>query len=189
MTVTSQIAAMPRNQLHIPSAQETSTCRALATAGAPLFVNPTDSKALSRTPWKRNWYEMESSSAHSSIASTTVSSDNSPPQNPRPRKKAKHVDSKYQAEWSYKYRMSRSSKGKSYAFCDVCHFSVASGGVHQVKRHCLNKKHTNKIKALRAQPILETSLTTHLSTQHSRDQVTLAELYFARFEGLRGKVV
>lgn len=53
--------------------------------------------------------------------------------------------------------MGRSTKGETFAFCKVCNvdFSVAGGGVHQVKRHCRNKKHTNKMKDLRAQPKID----------------------------------
>ena len=52
-----------------------------------------------------------------------------------PRKKVKrHVDSKYQSEWLDKFRMRRSDRSETYAYCIVCNvdFSVA-GGVFQVK--------------------------------------------------------
>ena len=100
-----------------------------------------------------------------------------------PAKKKRHVDSKYQAEWSHLYRMAPSSKGETFAFCKVCcvDFSVAGGGVHQVKRHCSVKKHVSKLKELRSQPTIQASLASHQSTQRFHDQVTCAELYFARF--------
>ena len=97
-----------------------------------------------------------------------------------PRKKVKrhHVDSKYQPEWSRKYRMRRSGRGETYAYCTVCNvdFSVAGGGVFQVKRHCQSKKHSNRIKELNDHPKIDS-----LVTQGTHDQVTCAELYFATF--------
>lgn len=113
--------------------------------------------------------------------------EDSPPGSPREprRKKYCHVDSKYQSEWSFQYRMKRSKKGETYAFCTVCNmdFSVAGGGVHQVKRHCQNKKHTNLMKELKGHPTIQEALmSSHAeAAQHFRDQVTCAELYFARF--------
>ena len=50
----------------------------------------------------------------------------------------KEITSKWQAEWS-KFWMAPSRKGvATFAFCTVCNvdFSVAGGGVHEVKRHC-----------------------------------------------------
>ena len=60
-----------------------------------------------------------------------------------PRKKIKHMDSKYQSEWSHKYSMKRSGRGETFAYCSVYNvdFSVAGGGVFQVKRYCQSKKH------------------------------------------------
>ena len=81
-------------------------------------------------------------SMSSSRSSETLpgSSSDSLSGSPLPRKKVKrHVDSKYQHEWSTKYRM---SLGDTFAHCTLCQidFSVAGGGVHQVKRHCESKK-------------------------------------------------
>ena len=58
---------------------------------------------------------------------------------PRPSAKKKHVDSKYQVACSYKYPMDHSNKGETFAFWKVCivDFSVAGGGVHQIKRPSL----------------------------------------------------
>ena len=94
-----------------------------------------------------------------------------------PRKKIKHMDSKYQSEWSHKYSMKRSGRGETFAYCSVYNvdFSVAGGGVLQVKLHCQSKKHSSRAKELNHAKI--DSLVTH----QVQDQVTRAELYFARF--------
>ena len=97
-----------------------------------------------------------------------------------PSKKVKrHVDSKYQSEWLYKYRMRRSDRGETYAYCAVCNvdFSVAGGGVFQVKWHCQSKKHSSRIQELNDHPKIDSLVT---QTKH-HDQVTCAELYFTRF--------
>ena len=95
-----------------------------------------------------------------------------------PRKKIKHVDSKYQSEWSHKYGMKHSGRRETFAYGSVCNvdFSVAGGGVFQVKRHCQSKKHSSRAKELNHHAKID-SLVTH----QVQDQVTRAELYFARF--------
>ena len=60
-------------------------------------------------------------------------------------------------------------------------FSVAGGGVHQVKRHCHSKKHTDRMKELQRQPTLQTSLMNHRAAKHFHDEVSCADIYFARF--------
>ena len=94
-----------------------------------------------------------------SVSSETLpgSSSDSLPGSPLPRKKVKrHVDSKYQHEWSTKYRMSPCSLGDTFAHCTLCQidFSVAGGSVHQVKRHCESKKHISNMKGFTNQPTL-----------------------------------
>ena len=112
--------------------------------------------------------------------------DSTPPGSPKHKKvkKGKHVDSKYQSEWFFKYRMKSSKKGHHFAFCTVCNmdFSVAGGGVHQVKRHCQNKKHTTSMQELSGHPTIQEALMSSQAqaVQKFRDQVTCAELYFAR---------
>ena len=56
-------------------------------------------------------------------------------------KKAKRL-CKWQPEWK-RYHMAESKKGASYVFCDICgsDISIASGGIHEVKRHTESKKH------------------------------------------------
>ena len=78
--------------------------------------------------------QAESSSSHSVVA---AASSLEPPT----RKKTKR-DSKWQDDWK-KYNMKPSKKGPSFAHCNICStdFSVASGGVHEIKRHVGRKKH------------------------------------------------
>ena len=56
-------------------------------------------------------------------------------------KEPKH-SSKWQSEWK-RYNMSESRKGPSFVHCNICgtDFSVASGGVHDVKHDVDEKKH------------------------------------------------
>ena len=66
-----------------------------------------------------------------------------------------------------------------YAYCAMCNvdFSVAGGGVFQVKRHCQSKKHSSRMQELNDHPKIDS-----LVTQTKRhDQDTCAELYFTRF--------
>eukprot|EP00117_Sycon_ciliatum_P023044 scpid92567/ scgid19699/ len=64
------------------------------------------------------------------------------PSTPRKKRIACHTSSKGQSEWT-KYGMKPSKKGLQFAFCTLCScdFSVAGGGVHEVKRHCDSRKH------------------------------------------------
>ena len=124
--------------------------------------------------------------ASSNPSGTSVPSTSGGSQSPPVRKTAKpcpsHVKSKYQSEWSYKYRMKPSSIGESYIFCTVCQldFSIAGGGMHQVKRHCQSKRHTDRMKDMKRQPTLQASLK-NTATQTFQDQVNCAELYFAMY--------
>ncbi len=67
---------------------------------------------------------------------------------PPARKKTKR-DSKWQDDWK-KYHMKQSKKGVSFARCNICSsdFSIASGGVNQVKRHVMTKKHSDLARVL-----------------------------------------
>ena len=117
-----------------------------------------------------------SSSCSSLLGST---SDSSPPGSPIPRKKQKHhIDSKYQHEWSSKYRMKPSRLGETYAYCTVCNidFSVAGGGVFQVKRHCESKRHISSMKGISHQSTIHEALSSHKKNEALKEQVTSAEL-------------
>ena len=105
--------------------------------------------------------------ASSNPSGTSVPSTSGGSQSPPVRKTAKP----YQSEWSYKYRMKPSSIGESYVFCTVCQldFSIAGGGMHQVKRHCQSKRHTDRMKDMKRQPRLQAIKNT--ATQTFQDQV------------------
>ena len=47
--------------------------------------------------------------------------------------------------------MAHSEKGSSYAHCKTCvvDFSVAGGGLHEVKRHIQTKKHQDNVIGMR----------------------------------------
>ena len=51
-----------------------------------------------------------------------------------PAKRKKHVDSKFQSEWS-RFQMAPSKKWAKFAFCVVCNVDIAigGGGVHEVQ--------------------------------------------------------
>ena len=89
--------------------------------------------------------------------------------------------SKWQSEWT-KYRLSASKKGSSYAYCNVClvDFSIAGGGVHEVKRHLDSKKHQDNAKLLEHQPAISSALS-KTSTGSLEEKITTAELYFTTF--------
>ena len=61
-------------------------------------------------------------------------------------KKTKRA-SKWQEDWK-KYNMKQSKGGASFVHCNLCgnDFSIASGGVHEVKRHVATKRHTELAK-------------------------------------------
>ena len=77
--------------------------------------------------------------------------------------------------------MEPSKKGTTLVHCTVCNcdFSVAGGGVHEVKQHCGSVKHTQGLKAVSKQPTLAAAFLA--ARPAPRDQVTTAELYFASF--------
>ena len=88
--------------------------------------------------------------------------------------------SKWQPEWT-RYKMSASKKGPSYVYCKVCavDFSVAGGGVHEVKRHIETRKHKENSKGMANQLTLaSTMLQSKNSLEHD---ITTAELYFTTF--------
>ena len=94
--------------------------------------------------------------------------------------KKRHVASKWRAEWT-KYHLKPSAKGSSYAFCTICNmdFSVAGGGLHEVKRHCGSLKHSRLVKESVNQPSISTAF--ERNSPSLQDQVTTAELFFTAF--------
>ena len=92
-------------------------------------------------------------------ASDSETSPSESPPIPKGKKKQRHTDSKYHPEWSVKCRgIKPSKKGSTYAFCSLCgvDISIAGGGVHQIKRHCDNKKHCSRVKEVSRQPTIST---------------------------------
>lgn len=59
--------------------------------------------------------------------------------------------------------------------------SVAVGGVHQVKRHCVNKRHSNQVSELRTQPRITEVSRNQSNARVLSEQVCHAELCFTRF--------
>ena len=98
-----------------------------------------------------------------------------------PAKRKKHVDSKYQSEWS-RYQMSPSKKGVSFAFCTVCgvDFCIGGGVVHEVKQHCESAKHKRYLEAVSSQPSIS-SVMAKASRDSESEKVMKSELYFAHF--------
>ena len=98
-----------------------------------LFKKPQAARSASLS---QPWLEAENAvSTSTSSADPSTSDTQSLDSGPTPAKKTK-VASKWQEDWKH-YNMKRSMKGASYVHCNVClaDFSVASGGVHGLKRH------------------------------------------------------
>jgi hypothetical protein len=95
-------------------------------------------------------------------------------------KKVKRA-SKWQPEWT-RYNMTASQRGASFVHCKVCgiDFSVAGGGVHEIKRHIDTKKHKENVRGMTNQLTL-TSTMPLLSTNSLENDITAAELYFTTF--------
>ena len=74
-------------------------------------------------------------------------------------------------------------KGATYAFCSMCgvDISIAGGGVHQIKRHCANLKHTNRVMELSSQPVITEVARNQSDARILSERVCHAELCFARF--------
>ena len=74
-------------------------------------------------------------------------------------KKAKRL-CKWHPDWK-QCHMSGSKRGASYAYCNICRtdFSVASGGIHEVKRHVESKKHQELAAGMAGQSTLASSMT------------------------------
>ena len=77
--------------------------------------------------------------------------------------------------------MKQSKNGTTYAYCTVCNcdFSVAGGGVYEVKWHCNSVKHTKLLKDIEAQPAITSAFSTPKPTLH--EWVMSAALHFTSF--------
>ena len=93
-------------------------------------------------------------------------------------KRAKRA-SKWKEEWK-QYNMQPSKRGPTYAFCKICssNFSVASGGIHEVKRHITSKRQTD----LSQQSSGQLKITYFMFKKDGlADQVMASVIYFATF--------
>ncbi len=96
-----------------------------------------------------------------------------------PRKKIKRA-SKWQDEWK-RYNMCVSRRGPTFVHCCICgtDFSVASGGVNEVKRHAQGKRHTERAQQTSSQASIATMFQKDVDSV--RHKTTAAEVYFASF--------
>ena len=98
-------------------------------------------------------------------------------------KKLKHA-SRWQSEWK-RYNMNESRKGPSFVHCNICStdFSVASGGLYDVKRHIDGKKHSEAARGMTSQSTLAETLAVcrRKDVLVLEEQVTTAEIYFSTF--------
>lgn len=91
------------------------------------------------------------------------------------------IDRKFQPEWSLKYKgIKQSNRGSTYAFCILCSvdISTAEGGVHQIKRHFVNKRHSNPIVELNSQPMI-------MDVAHTQSDARLSDKYAMRNSALQ----
>ena len=96
------------------------------------------------------------------------------------RKKTKR-NSKWQDSWK-KFHMKPSRRGVSFAHCIICSIdlSIASGGVSEIKRHIVTKRHSELAKHFESAS--QTRITAlSLWKDTLADQVTAAEIYFSTF--------
>ena len=106
------------------------------------------------------------------------SSSSSASVGPAPKKSKRPC--KWQPEWT-RYNMSASRKGPTYVHCKVCDadFTVAGGGVHEVKRHMETKKHQENAKGMANQLTIQSAMSR--SKNSLEDDITSAELHFTTF--------
>ena len=114
--------------------------------------------------------------------STEVSASSSSSSRPS----ASHGKRKRSCKWSIdwkRYYMTPSKKGVSYVCCTLCHteFSIASGGIHDVRRHAEGKKHREFARSVSSQVPIKAALQSSSATVSVDRQVTAAEVYFSTF--------
>ena len=113
------------------------------------------------------------------IASCSSSSSRPPPSRGKGKRACKWSD-----DWK-RYNMTRSKRGASYVYCTLCQtdISIASGGVHSVRRHVVGKKHKEYARSVALQVPIKAALQSSSAavSQSVGCQVTAAEVYFATF--------
>ena len=77
-------------------------------------------------------------------------------------------------------------KGSTYPFCALCGLDISiagggGGGLHQIKRHCANKRHSNRVMEVSSQPTITKAGCVQSDARMLSDQVCHAELCFTRF--------
>jgi hypothetical protein len=105
---------------------------------------------------------------------------NSGPSTPSSTSKKKKYNCKFQGEWKKShYWLQSSSLGNDLAFCTLCsfNFSVASGGLYDIKRHSETSLHKKAVTATNKTPQLHQ----FMPTKSVDDQVTRAETLFSNF--------
>ena len=105
---------------------------------------------------------------------------NSGPSTPSSTSKKKKYNCKFQDEWKKSHHwLQSSSLGNDLAFCTLCssNFSVASGGLYDIKRHPETSLHKKAVSATNKTP----RLCQFMPTKSVDDQVTRAETLFSNF--------
>jgi len=106
---------------------------------------------------------------------------NSGPSTPSSTSKKKKYNCKFQDEWKKSHHwLQSSSLGNDLAFCTLCssNFSVASGGLYDIKRHSETSLHKKAVTATNKTPQLHQ----FMPTKSVDDQVTRAETLFSNTE-------
>ena len=83
---------------------------------------------------------------------------------------------KWSADWK-RYHMTPSA---SYVCCTLCQtdISIASGGIHDVRRHTEGKKHREYARSVASQVPIRAALQSSSAAASVDRQVTVAEVYF-----------
>ena len=120
-------------------------------------------------------FEDESDSGSEDSNQSEEDKDSGP--NPKQRKVTKKRKCKYQPAWSAR-GFSASKKGPSFVHCDVCGttFSIAHGGINDIKKHIATIKHKDTSKSHTLKDFFQPPTSTALNTS-----VIKAEVLFANF--------
>jgi hypothetical protein len=105
---------------------------------------------------------------------------NSVPTCSTPSSTSKKNNCKFQDEWKKSHHwLQSSSLGNDLAFCTLCssNFSVASGGLYDIKRHSETSLHKKAVTATNKTP----QLCQFMLTKSVNDQLTRAETLFSNF--------
>ena len=86
---------------------------------------------------------------------------------------------KWRKDFEENFKVFKSRRGSSFAHCSICNadFSVAAGGINDVKRHLDTQKHQSFVHQVILQPPVMSCFKTHYESA----AVATAEIYFATF--------